>query len=252
MQESQETGFKSSPSGQGSSSPSEGYGSSGLELWRRITDIPLTALALGSLPILLLELVSHRLSSSDRAIVQIVNILVLAAFSLDYVVEFILATNRSLYIRREWTSLLIVLSQAVALLPALALLGFLRAIRGVRPVIYLLRLVGIGASRGAEIRKTFRKNAVGTAVSIAGLVWVSSAVAFTLVEDVGPGRRVPSFADALWWSATTISTVGYGDVYPVTAIGRVIAVVTMIVGVSTFGVLTAGIARYLMTPDKQE
>ena len=79
------------------------------------------------------------------------------------------------------------------------------------------------------------------------MVWISSAVAFTLVEDVGSGRRVESFGDALWWSAATISTVGYGDIYPVTTVGRLIAVFTMIVGVSTFGVLTASIARALLS-----
>jgi voltage-gated potassium channel len=90
------------------------------------------------------------------------------------------------------------------------------------------------------------KHAVSVAVSISGLVWITSAVAFTLVEDVGTGRRVESFGDVLWWSATTISTVGYGDIYPVTMVGRLVAVLTMVVGVSTFGVITARIASALI------
>jgi voltage-gated potassium channel len=90
---------------------------------------------------------------------------------------------------------------------------------------------------------------MSTALSVAGLVWITSAVAFTLVEDVGAGRRVNSFGDALWWSASTISTVGYGDVYPITLGGRIIAVFTMVVGVSTFGVITASIAKRLIRED---
>jgi voltage-gated potassium channel len=91
-----------------------------------------------------------------------------------------------------------------------------------------------------------KKHAVSTAFSVAALVWISSAVAFTIVEDVGKGMRIDSFGDALWWSATTIATVGYGDIYPATAVGRAIAVLTTIVGVSTFGVVTAKLASVLV------
>jgi voltage-gated potassium channel len=122
--------------------------------------------------------------------------------------------------------------------------------RGLKPVIFLVRIVSIGSAEAQELKRALKTRAMSTALSVAGLVWITSAVAFTLVEDVGVGRRVDSFGDALWWSATTISTVGYGDVYPVTLIGRIIAVFTMIVGVSTFGVLTASIARALLRSEE--
>jgi voltage-gated potassium channel len=50
----------------------------------------------------------------------------------------------------------------------------------------------------------------------------------------------------LWWSASTITTVGYGDVYPVTFAGPVIGVFTMVVGVSTFALVTAKLAQFLV------
>ena len=61
-----------------------------------------------------------------------------------------------------------------------------------------------------------------------------------------------SFFDALWWSAATITTVGYGDIYPVTAAGRIIAVFTMVVGVSTLAVVTARIAQFLIKNDEHQ
>jgi voltage-gated potassium channel len=222
-----------------------------LSTWRRWTDVPLIALALGSLPILLLDFVSDRLGASDRRFIYLVNLIVFLAFVADYVVEFTLAAKRGLYVRQEWRSLLIAISQGLALLPALGVLGVARAARAVRPVIFAARLLGIAVAEASEMRRVFRKHAVSVAVSISGLVWITSAVAFTLVEDVGTGRRVKSFGDALWWSAATISTVGYGDIYPVTVIGRFVAVLTMIVGVSTFGVLTAKIASLLIRSESK-
>lgn len=227
------------------------YKSESLLTWRRFTDVPLIALAIGSLPLLLLETIYERLSLQDRQFLVVVNTVVFVAFLIDYVVEIFLSANRWKYAKTEWTSLVIVISQGLALLPALGILGVARVIRGLRPILFLGRLLGIGASQGVEIRNVLRSHALALALSVAGFVWVTAAVGFTLAEDVGKGRRINSFGDALWWSASTISTVGYGDIYPVTQLGRMIAVLTMIVGVSTFGVLTAKIASTLIRPENK-
>ena len=58
--------------------------------------------------------------------------------------------------------------------------------------------------------------------------------------------RLHSFFDALWWSTATITTVGYGDIFPVTAAGRIIGAMTMVVGISTFAVVTAKITEVLV------
>jgi voltage-gated potassium channel len=60
------------------------------------------------------------------------------------------------------------------------------------------------------------------------------------------GATINSFGKALWWSITTVTTVGYGDVYPVTNTGRVIAVLLMIGGISLVGVVTAALASWII------
>lgn len=224
----------------------DGKQSEGLMMWRKWTDIPLIALALGSLPLLMLELVQDRLSDNDKMFLTLVNVAVFVAFAFDYLVELILTGDRRRYLRTEWTSLLIAGSQGLALLPALGFLGVTRVMRAIRPLLFVWRLIAVGTAEAKELRTTLKKHAVSTAFSVAVLVWISSAVAFTIVEDVGEGKRINSFGDALWWSATTISTVGYGDIYPMTSAGRAIAVLTTIVGVSTFGVVTAKLASVLV------
>jgi voltage-gated potassium channel len=222
-----------------------------LALWRRWTDIPLLVLAIGSLPLLLLEVVSHRLTSGDKTFLFIVNVTVFAAFAVDYIAELSLTDKRGTYIRTQWSSLVIVLAQLLALLPALGFLGILRAARALRVISTLARILGIGSASRIEGKKFFRDKAASISFGIAGLTLVTSAVAFTIAEDVGDGRRINSFFDALWWAAATITTVGYGDIYPVTPAGRIIAVFTMIVGISTLATVTARIAQFLIKSDAE-
>jgi voltage-gated potassium channel len=223
-----------------------------LAAWRGRTDLPLLLLAVGSLPLLLLEVVSHRLTQNDQRFISAVNVIVFIAFAVDYLVELTITYKRSTYIRTQWASLIIVFSQLLALLPALGFFGILRGVRALRVAGTLIRVIGIGTASREQGRRFFKEKAASVAFGIAGLTLISSAVGFTMAEDVGDGRRIHSFFDALWWSASTITTVGYGDVYPVTAAGRVIAVFTMVVGISTLAVVTARIAQFLITPvDKQ-
>jgi len=223
-----------------------------LATWRKRTDLPLLLLAVGSLPLLLLELVSHRLTQNDQRFITAVNVIIFIAFAVDYLVELTITYKRSTYIRTQWASLIIVFSQLLALLPALGFFGILRGVRALRVAGTLIRVIGIGTASREQGRKFFKEKAASVAFGIAGLTLISSAVGFTMAEDVGDGRRIHSFFDALWWSASTITTVGYGDVYPVTAAGRVIAVFTMVVGISTLAVVTARIAQFLIAPvDKQ-
>ena len=212
--------------------------------------MPLLCIAIGSLPLLLLEIVAHRLSDSDQTFLTAVNVTVFFAFAIDYVVGLAVTQERKSYVRMQWASLLIVISQFLALLPALGFLGILRGARALRVIAALSRIVAIGAASKEQGRKFFREKAASVAFGIAGLTLLSSAAAFTIAEDVGSGRRIGSFFDALWWAAATITTVGYGDIYPVTTAGRIIAVFTMVVGVSTLAVVTARIAQFLLGAEK--
>jgi voltage-gated potassium channel len=205
-------------------------------------------LAVGTMPLLLLDLISDRLTKNDRTILFVVNLVVLLAFLTDYVVAITLTKSKWAHARSHIGSLLIVLAQALALLPALGLLGTLRGARAIRPLVSVARLVGLAIVARKTGRDFLRRRAASIAFGIAGFTLVTSAVAFTLAEDVGDGRRIQSFLDALWWSTATITTVGYGDIYPITGAGRLVAAFTMVVGIATLSVVTARIAAFMIDP----
>ena len=221
-----------------------------LIIWRAKTDILFMLIAIGTIPILLLDLIRNRLSYADKIFLDIVNIIVLIAFAIDFIVEIKVCIKRKEYLKNEWASLLIVISQALTLLPSLTMFGLLRGVRAIRVLITIIRAIAIGSAAKHDGKNILREHAAGFAFSIAGFTWITSAVAFTIAEDVGVNGRLHSFFDSLWWSSTTMTTVGYGDIYPVTAIGRIVAVFTMVVGISTFAVVTAKVAEFLLR--KQE
>jgi len=92
----------------------------------------------------------------------------------------------------------------------------------------------------------------GAYVLVAGLITVFTSAGMMLVFEENSDGPIKTFDDALWWAITTITTVGYGDTVPVTSEGRALAAGLMVVGISLFGVLTAGVAAYLVESATEE
>jgi voltage-gated potassium channel len=164
-------------------------------------------------------------------------------------VRFTLAPGRLRFVRTHLFDL------AVVVLPFLRPLRALRALRGLGEL-RALRLLqasrlaaflgtGFGHAR-AVIRRRGLHYAVGLVIAIM-FVAAGLEVAF---EAHAKGSTIHSYGGALWWAAVTVTSVGYGDQYPVTVAGRAVAVVLMITGIALFGVVAASIASYFVEQDQ--
>ena len=78
------------------------------------------------------------------------------------------------------------------------------------------------------------------------LIVYAASLAILEIERQHPGAKIATFGDAVWWSITTVTTVGYGDLSPVTGMGRVVAVALMLAGISLVGIITATLASWIV------
>ncbi len=198
-----------------------------LDRWTTATEWPLIVAALAFLAAYAWPILNPGLSPAAVAACAAITWVTWGLFGLDYVMRVALTTDRRRYLVRHLHDLAVI---------ALPLLRPLRLLR-------LVTVVGaLNRRAGASLRGR-------VAVYVAGTTTLLSAVAALAMLDAerdAAGANITTIGDALWWSAATITTVGYGDQYPVTTTGRVIAFGLMLAGIALLGVITATLASWIV------
>lgn len=188
----------------------------------RLTELPLLVLAFVMIPLLVGPLLWH-LSPSDEAIFVTLDTFIWALFAVDLGVKVIVAPHRLAYLRRHWLEVLVVI------------VPFLRPLR-------ILRIFIFGSRAWVGMRRLVHVDFL--LVYGVGLVIVAATVAASV--EGGENASIHSFPDALWWAVVTITTVGYGDMVPVTTAGRAMGFILMLGGIAFFSGVTANLASYLV------
>lgn len=191
----------------------------------RMTELPLLILAFVMVPLLLGPFLWD-LTAEEEATFAILDGFIWALFAIDLGAKVLVAPKRMAYLRAHWLDVLIVV------------VPFFRPLR-------VLRLFLFGSRAFSGARRLV--NVDFLLVYGIGLVVIAATVAFTVEE--GSGGTITSFADALWWSLATVTTVGYGDAVPTTNAGRAVGFVLMLGGIGFFGGLTANFASMLVRSD---
>jgi voltage-gated potassium channel len=174
-----------------------------------------------------------QVSPGFQNLIDIVQWICWGAFVLDLVFGIVNAQSKKEYLLKHPLEI------------ASSLLPFLRPLR-------LMRVISFG---GLAIQKVAigRQFAITLKVAITTLfVAYISAVQITISERMVEGSNIKNFGDGLWWAMTTVTTVGYGDKFPVTTEGRILAVTLMIMGISLVGVITASVAAWFVKISNSE
>lgn len=172
------------------------------------------------------EVLGH-LTGTAAALAETVITLTWALFVLDYLITLLLAERRGRWFITHLFDFIVV---------ALPILRPLRLLRLVTLVSILQRRAGAA----------FRGRVILFAASSTALLLFVASLAMLDAERGSPGALITTFPQALWWAFVTITTVGYGDLYPVTETGRFIAAGIMLGGIALIGVVTATLASYIV------
>lgn len=195
--------------------------------WEHRTQRPLLGLAVAFAVAYAVPIVRPDAGRDVVAVCAAVEWVVWGAFAADYAVRLALAERRRLFLRTHWLDL------CAVLLPLIQPLRLLR-------LVSTLLLVGQRARLASQIRLT-----TYVAGSVVGLLMFGSLAVLSVERD-SPDGNIRTLGDAVWWSFTTMTTVGYGDHAPTTGLGRVLAVGLMLSGIALLGVVTANIAAWFI------
>lgn len=198
-------------------------GEKNLAAWEDRSSTPMFVASVLYLLAFAAPIMSTRIQEPYDGYLNIIQMILWGLFAADYCIRLYLAPRRLYFITHNLMNL------AIVLLPAWRIVSF-------------LAMIHLTTNRQYKRLSELAVKLFGyTAIFI-----IMFALAIYSVESSEPGAMIRDLPTAYWWTFTTLATVGYGDVYPITGIGRVIAVVVMLYGVGMVAVATGALASWII------
>jgi voltage-gated potassium channel len=193
--------------------------------------------------VVLLAETMFSLPAEVSRLLSTVDVAICAVFAADFFLQLKSAKRKWSYLKWGWIDL-------VSSVPSLP---FLRIGRLARLVRILRMLRGVRSTR-VIITHLFDNRARGTFASVTLITFVLIVFSSIIVLnwETTPQSTIKTAEDALWWSLATVTTVGYGDVYPRTTVGHIVGAVLMVAGVALFGTFTATVASLFVQQDNRQ
>ncbi|NUR02630.1 MAG: two pore domain potassium channel family protein [Streptomyces sp.] len=195
--------------------------------WEQRTEIPLALASLVFLAAYAIRVLAHRLPEAWQDLCLAALLAAWAVFAVDYAVRWWLSGRWAGFVRKHW------LDTVVLVLPLLRPLRVVKVYEAVQ-------------RRHGRPRLALHARVMVYAGLATVLLGFAGALAVYQQERGAPGASMRTFGDAVWWTCATLTTVGYGDIAPVTPLGRLIAVGMMAVGLALLGAVTGTFASWLL------
>jgi voltage-gated potassium channel len=194
--------------------------------WEAVTTWPLMAASVLFLIAYSWSILDRSLTSTANIVIGVILALVWIAFIVDYIVRIVLSPDKLYFLGHSKVDLLSVV---------------LPIARPFRLLKYLGRLPLLGGNSGAALR---RRVIIIAATFVVMFIYVISLAEYAAERDA-KGANITSFGDSIWWACVTMATVGYGDYFPITIMGRVLAVILMIGGIAIVGTASGTLVSFL-------
>jgi voltage-gated potassium channel len=184
---------------------------------------------------------------ATKGLVNLYDNLVCVIFLIDFAYNFAGAKPKRAYVigRRGWLDL-------IGSIPTFGFFRFTALLRLARlsRLARITRLLGGQAGKDLVIDVLRNRSQYATFITVllAGIVLTTASILILNQEARSPDANIKTGGDALWWGIVTITTVGYGDFYPVTTLGRLTAVFVMFAGIGIIGALASILASLLVSP----
>jgi voltage-gated potassium channel len=196
--------------------------------WEQRTEIPMFLASLIFLAAYAVRVLAVSMAPGWRALCWITMLSLWTLFAVDYVMRWNLSGQR---------------------FPRFVRTHFLHTVVVILPLLRPLRIVplfDVIQHRQGEPRLSLHARVIAYASLSTLLLGFAGALAVYQQERGAPGATMRTFGDAVWWTAATLSTVGYGDITPVTSRGRAIAIGMMVGGLALLGAVTGSFSSWLL------